>query len=210
VSRSSSLIDPDAYQGLDPTFLHRRYAIPRTHRILLHAGRFAMYKGSEAILEAAPQILARHPDAHFVFLGHGSELPRLEDLARTRGLSTPVTFGGFVEPPDMPHAYASSWALLHTSTLPEPLARGPLEAMAAGTAVIATATGGTPEVVRDEETGLLIPPFDASALAAACVRLLGDAPLRHLVAARGQEFVRTHFSPDAQIPSYLAAYRSVM
>ena len=205
-----SMIDPGEYRGLDGSYLERRHGIPPSRRILLYSGRLAPYKGGEVILRAAPAILARHPDVHFVFVGHGSTLPELKALARSQGVEDNVTFGNFVSPREMPHVYASAWALLHTATWPEPFARAPMEALAAGTAVVATDTGGTPEVVVHEETGLLVPPFDAEALASACCRLLEDPQLRHRLAAVGQAQVRRRFSIEAQIPAYIAAYESVL
>ena len=71
-----------------------------------------------------------------------------------------------------------------------------LEAMAAGKPVIATAVGGTPEVVTDGENGLLIPPRDAEALALALERLLGDPDFARRLGANARTHVREHFSLD--------------
>ncbi len=205
-----NMVDPVEYEHSDPTYIHHRYGIPSERRILLHAGRFAPYKGSGEILRAAPVILAQHPDVHFVFMGQGSTLPALEAQAHLASLDAHVTFGGFVNPREMPHVYASSYAVLHTATWPEPFARGPIEAMAAGTAVVGTSTGGTPEVIRDEETGLLIPPFDAPGLASACNRLLANPALRARLAKQGRALVFRQFSIKGQIgacPELLTNYR---
>ncbi len=205
-----NMVDLAEYRDLDPTYLHRRYAIPSSRRILLHAGRFAPYKGSDDILRAAPAILAQHPDVHFVFVGQGSTLPALKAQAAAQGLDTHVTFGDFVNPKEMPHAYASAYIVLHTATWPEPFARGPIEGLAAGAAVIGTTTGGTPEVIADQETGLLIPPFDDAAIAAACNRLLADPSLRNRLAEQGRALVRRRFSIEGQIGAFIAAYESVL
>lgn len=205
-----NMIDPADYRTLNRDFLHRRFGIEPARPILLHAGRFAPYKGTEFILEAIPQIVAGHPRAHFVFIGQGSTMAGLAERARRMGLQPWVTFGGFVDPVLMPSAYASAYALLHTATWPEPFARGPVEALAAGTPVIATATGGTPEIVRDGETGLLIPPFDAEAIARASNRLLADRPLRDRLGAAGRTETLARFSIDRQIERYLAAYRELL
>jgi len=205
-----NMVDVDAYKHLDPNYLHRRYSIPSSRRILLHAGRFAPYKGSGAILQAAPAIVARHPDVHFVFAGQGSTLSKLKAQTAMLGLDDRVTFAGFVDPREMPNVYASARIVLHTATWPEPFARGPIEAMAAGVAVVATATGGTPEAVFDEETGLLIPPFDPEAIATACNRLLCDASLRNRVAEGGRALVRRTYCIEAQIGAFEKAYASIL
>jgi glycosyltransferase involved in cell wall biosynthesis len=205
-----NMIDPSDYAAVDPVYLYERFHIPRERRILLHAGRFAPYKGSNDILTAAPAILAEFPDSHFVFVGQGSGIAALRSRVEESRLGGRVTIGDFVDPRDMPHAYASAYATLHVATWPEPFARGPIEAMAAGTAVIATATGGTPEVVADGVTGLLIPPFQPPAIAAACRTLMVDPSLRQRLAKQGQELVRRNFTINTQIGSYVAAYESIL
>lgn len=205
-----NMVDPDDYRTLDDHFLHRRFGIDPARRILLHAGRFAPYKGTEFILDAIPAIAERHPEAHFVFIGQGSTMKGLQARAQRNGLAETTTFGGFVDPALMPSAYASAFAVLHTATWPEPFARGPVESSAAGTPVIATATGGTPEIVRDGETGLLIPPFSADAIAHAADRLLADRAFRDRLGAAAQAEVLAHFSIVGQIDRYLDAYREVL
>jgi len=126
------------------------------------------------------------------------------------GLRDNVTLGAFIDPLEMPHAYASSYAFLHTSTWPEPFARGPVEALAAGTAVIATSTGGTPEIIRNEVTGLLVPPDDPQAISEACNRLLSDAPLLRRLGETGRAEVQARFDIKVQIECYVAAYQRVL
>jgi glycosyltransferase involved in cell wall biosynthesis len=74
-----------------------------------------------------------------------------------------------------------------------------LEAMASGCAVVASAVGGVPECVLDQQTGLLVPPADPAALAQAVIRLLHDAQLREEFGVAGQQRVQAHFSRDGQV-----------
>jgi glycosyltransferase involved in cell wall biosynthesis len=205
-----SRVDPAEYMLLDTTFLHRRFSIPSERHIFLYAGRLVPSKGCETIVEALPAILAQHPNVHLVFAGQGSELGALRALAAAHELTDHVTFGGVIVPQQMPQAYASAFAAVHSATLPEPFARAPLEALAAGTAVIATNTGGTSELITDGETGLLVPPFDADALATACIRLLDNPMLRDPLIEQGHHLAVQHFSIDAQIPRYLEAYERLL
>ena len=85
-----------------------------------------------------------------------------------------------------------------------------LEARACGTPVVATAVGGIPEHVRDGATGLLVPPGDAPAFAAAVERLLADEPLRAALAAEGLRQVTRDFSLDVQAERFLAWYRDIL
>jgi glycosyltransferase involved in cell wall biosynthesis len=91
----------------------------------------------------------------------------------------------------------------------EPLGIVNLEAMAAGKAVIASRTGGVPEIVTDGETGLLVPPGDAAALAGALRRLTGDTALRECLADGGRERVKA-FAWEAIAGSYREIYEAAL
>jgi glycosyltransferase involved in cell wall biosynthesis len=205
-----NMVDPSAYRQLNRNYLFDRFNIPKERRVLLFAGRFAPYKGANDIIRAIPTILERSRPVHFVFVGQGSMLTALTSQVEALDVGDYVTFGGFVPPEDMPHAYASAYVYLHPATWPEPFARGPIEALAAGTAVVGTATGGTPEVIADESTGILIPPFDSDSLATACIRLLEDIGMRNEVASQGQELVLRKFSMSGQIRAYVSAYEQAL
>jgi glycosyltransferase involved in cell wall biosynthesis len=82
--------------------------------------------------------------------------------------------------------------------------------LAAGTAVIATTTGGTPEIVINEQSGLLVPPFNPLALAQACITLLDQPPLRNQLAQTGQTVVQHKFNVREQVKEYIAAYESAL
>ena len=84
-----------------------------------------------------------------------------------------------------------------------------IESLAAGTPVIAANTGGLPEIVRHEETGLLFPPEDSNALGDAIIRCLQDEPLRKRLAEAGRQHVLNRFSPPALVAQIEATYRQV-
>src|SRR5687768_4892209 len=84
-----------------------------------------------------------------------------------------------------------------------------LEAMALGRPVVATAVGGTPELVADGETGLLVPPRDVAALTASLKRVLDDEGLRRRLGEAGRRRVAERFSPEAMTRDVLAVYDEV-
>ncbi len=92
------------------------------------------------------------------------------------------------------------------SSLTEGLGTVLLDAMALGQAIVATRAGGIPEVVAHDQTGVLVPPRDADALAAAVVRLLGDADRRAQLGLAGRERVRASFSVERMVQATLDAY----
>jgi glycosyltransferase involved in cell wall biosynthesis len=96
------------------------------------------------------------------------------------------------------------------ATRSESMPMSVLEAMAAGLPVVASEVGGLPEVVTEEQTGLLVPPGDPAALASAIARLLEDRELRVALGARGLERARTTFSLERFRGDHLNAYRALL
>jgi len=142
------------------------------------AGRLTEQKALEDTLAA----LARVPRVALLVLGDGPERAALERRAAQLDLSDRVRFLGAGTRDDVMVLFRAVDAALLTSAW-ENLPHTLLEALAAGTPVIATAVGGIPEVVRDGENGLLVPPRDVAATASAIDRLVRDDVLRASLAA---------------------------
>lgn len=151
--------------------------------------RLDRWKGHTYFLEAAAQTSRVFPDARFLVVGattfddeaYATELIRLTE---SLGLTDRVHYLGFRE--DIASLMAASDLIVHASTLPEPLGLTPMEAQAAGRPVVAVGAGGVLETVAHEETGLLIPPKDASAMANALITLLGDPARCKLMGQAGR------------------------
>jgi glycosyltransferase involved in cell wall biosynthesis len=152
--------------------------------VLASAGRLTAQKALDVALDA----VVRVPEARLLLLGDGPERPRLEAEAVARGLGDRVRFLGPGTRDEVLRLFAAADAMLVTSAW-ENLPHTVLEALAVGTPVIATSVGGVPEVVRDGENGLLVPPGDAIAVAAAVLRLAGDEPLRQRLRAAARPSV---------------------
>jgi glycosyltransferase involved in cell wall biosynthesis len=144
---------------------------------LVFAGRLTAQKGLATALDA----LVRVPAARLVLLGDGPDRGSLEARAREAGLDGRVEFRGARPRADVLRALAGADAALLPSEW-ENLPHAAIEALAVGTPVVATAVGGVPEIVRDGENGLLVPPRDAGALAAAIERVVGDRRFRNRLA----------------------------
>jgi len=149
-------------------------------------------KGHEEFFRALSTLKGRHP-VEALIIGGGRREAEMRHLAADMGLAQRVHFlGPRQDVPDLLRA-------LDVFVLPshsEGVSLALLEAMAAGLPVIATAVGGTPEVVTDGITGLLIPPRDADALAAALERLLADPAWRRRLGASARRHVEANFSLD--------------
>ncbi len=134
-----------------------------------------------------------------IYFGHG---PQFEELERTRDRLESrrnITFAGYRE--DAANLLAEADLCVVPSVWQDALPLGVLEPMAAGRAVVATSVGGIPEMVIDGVTGLIVPPGDEAALAAAMVRVLRDPSLAAALGAAARERVTEHFSPGHQIES---------
>jgi glycosyltransferase involved in cell wall biosynthesis len=155
--------------------------------LVLAVARLDPQKGHRHLLAAAAKV----PDAVFALAGDGPERPALEQLANQLGIRDRVRFLG--ERSDVAALLAACDVFVLPS-LYEGLPISVLEAMAANRPVIATAIGGTDEVVIDGESGLLVPPAQPHAMASALRRLLEDGGLRSRLAAAGRARVTTEFS----------------
>lgn len=138
-------------------------------------GRIADWKGQDLVVRALAEPELAEIGALGVIAGDaypGEAAPDIAALARECGVADRVRMLGFVADPQPVFAAADVVAV--PSTRPDPLPNSALEALAAGVPVVAAAHGGLTEIVRDGETGLLVPPGDAAALARALRRLADD------------------------------------
>jgi len=170
-------------------------------------GRLIAWKGQEDFVRAAALVAPRAPNARFYVVGGivtdpftgqqvGDELARLRRLASELGLNGRITFTGLRA--DVASVMAGLDVLVLASHA-EPFGLVLLEAMSQGTAVVATAAGGAEEVVLDGQTGLLVPPRNPPALAAALERLLADPARVRALGAAGRERVRTAFTLEREV-----------
>lgn len=170
-------------------------------------GRLEPVKGHIHLIEALPLIRARCPAFELLVVGDGSERNALATRAAALGVRDAVTFAGTRH--DIPALLAQS-NLFVLPSLSEGVSLTLLEAMASALPVVATAVGGTPEVVRSGEEALLVPPADAQALAAAIVRLATSEPLASRLASTTRRRVETTFSLDVMVMRYAALYDVVL
>jgi glycosyltransferase involved in cell wall biosynthesis len=193
---------PPAVQPRDSS-LRAQLVRGRPDFVVLTPARFHEQKGHVYLLEAAAQL----PEATFVLAGDGELRPAMEQRARDLGVMDRCVFLGHRADVPLLLAAADVFAL---PSLFEGLPISVLEAMAAERPVIATAVGGTDEAVVDGTTGLLVPPRDAAALAAAISRLRADPTLARRLARAGRARVEAEFSSEAMARGVGQVYEGVM
>jgi glycosyltransferase involved in cell wall biosynthesis len=199
------------YNGIDPgsrpTIADNRAArtalgIPHDAFVVGTVGRLDRVKNLSLFLDAHAVLAARQSNVHAVIIGDGPERAFLEDQARHLGITTSVTFAGYRQ--DV-RALMAGFDVYLNCSLYEGVSLTILEAMAAGLPVVATPVGGNPEVVVDQETGLLV-PARARALAEAVSGLLHDPRRRRVMGDAARWRVIRHFSIARMVDDYARAY----
>jgi glycosyltransferase involved in cell wall biosynthesis len=183
--------------------IRAEFGVPQDDLLIGEIGHVCTRKGQIDLVQAMPAVLAEFPQAHFLLVGCNTtpvNLPYVEKVkqeALRLGVNRRLIWAGLRS--DIPEIMAAL-DLFVMPSLEEAQGVAPLEAMVREVPVVATAVGGLKELVRPEETGLLVPREDPPALAAAILRLLGDPELSRRLAARGHEMVKRQFSPMSQVP----------
>jgi glycogen(starch) synthase len=173
---------------------------------VLCLGRLAREKGFDLVLQAVALICSRFPRLRVVIAGHGEQRATLERLAEMSGLARNVTFIGWVRPDNVP-------ALINSATvvvMPSRQESFPLVALEAGMMarpVIAARVGGVPELVQDDETGLLVESENSAALAEAIASLLEDPAKARRLGWAARQRVQEKFSWQAHVDAYDCLYR---
>jgi glycosyltransferase involved in cell wall biosynthesis len=192
------------YNGIDVGAAIRAHPSAEVPTIVT-VGRLKAPKDLTTLVQALSQLDGGSFRARLV--GDGPDRPLVEDEIREQGLETVVALLG--ERHDVPEllAKADVFALSSTS---EGLPLSIIEAMAAGLPVVATAVGGVPELVVDDETGLLVPPRDADAFAEALRRLVHDPELGSRLGDAGRARAERLFDLPRFREAYLSLYRSLL
>jgi glycosyltransferase involved in cell wall biosynthesis len=177
---------------------------------LFAPGRLFREKGFTTLIEALRLVTKKVEGVELIVAGDGPEKKRLIRLAYNYGLEGKVRFLGRIPNRDMARFYSMSDIAMLASIHPEPLSRIPLEAMKCRKPIIATNTGGSPEVVMDGINGILVPPNDPVAMAEAILKLIRDVGLRRAMGRRGWEVLKRRFDPDRLVDETLKVYESVI
>jgi len=148
-------------------------------------------KRTDLFIKAAAIVAKKYPGMRFHIIGEGHLRPMLEDLARSEGVINNMIFTGALK--DVAN-YLSRLQVGVICSDSEGLSNALIEYMLAGAVPIATAVGGNPELVTNEETGLLVPVNDPAALASAMLRLIEVPALRKQCALNARKHIEENYS----------------
>lgn len=188
--------------------LRRELGLPGGQKLVGLISYLRTYKGHDYFIEAAARVLPRHPDATFLIVGEGPEEQAIRGRIESRGVTGAVKMLGFRE--DLLNVFRSLDLFVIPSVEGDTIPQVLMQALAMGLPVVSTTVGSIPDVVVDGETGFVVPPRDAAALAERIDLLLKDAALRKRMGEQGRALVERWYSIDRMLDELEQVYRKVL
>jgi glycosyltransferase involved in cell wall biosynthesis len=187
--------------------LRSDWNVPESAPLVGMVGRLVPIKDVPTFLAAAARVRQARPECRFALVGDGEERARLEALTREMGLHDAVTFHGWH--PDMTAVYGDLDVVVNCSRNEgTPVAL--IEALAAARPVVATKVGGTPDLLGENERGILVPPSDPEALARAILETLDNEEEAANRARAGRLYVLENHSSARLVRDIDALYRELL
>lgn len=191
----------------DPAALRASLGIPADAPVIGTAGRLNEIKRFDVLIKGFARVKAKMPNAHLVLVGEGDLRDELTALAASLGLGESVHFTGYTTTPQYYHYIFDVFALTSRA---EGTPQAVIEAGVAGRPVIASRVGGLPELVEDEQTGLLFPSGDDAALADGLLRILEDRALAQRFGQAGRERVESRYDIKRMVDDYHRDYLEML
>ena len=193
-------------RGVDIVKSRSEFGIGAGDYVVGMIGRLEGIKGFEYFIDSAKIVLSSIPNTRFLIVGDGSLRSSLEERSRHLGIEDKVIFTGWRE--DIPQII-SVLDVLVLASLNEAVGRVLLEAGVAGKPAVATAVGGIPEIVKDGETGILVPPKDPERIAAAVTGPLKDARKRYAMGRAAKEWIKSNFNAEKMVSEIGNIYKEL-
>lgn len=187
--------------------LRAELGIPPDTLVFGSVAVFRRLKGHRYLLEATPGILKRFPGARLLLAGEGPQEKNLQRTIDELKIREAILLPGFRK--DVVRVLNTLDVFVFPS-LEEALGTAVIEALAMGKPVVASRVGGIPEIIADGENGLLVDPEDPQALAEKVSLLLGNAPLRRALAARGRRTVSERYDNRQMVRGLEDLYRTLL
>jgi glycosyltransferase involved in cell wall biosynthesis len=201
----------DRYASGDGEGFRSRHAIPADAPCVAAVGYLTEGRGQDLLIRAMPAVRAAFPQARLVIAGESFPRPQdrsyrqyLVGLISQLKLQDAVTLPGHVD--QVADVYAAADLVVNPVRVNEAFGRVPFEAAVAGRPAVVTRVGAVPELLRDGESAVIVPPDDAAAIAAGVITLLNDEQLAARLVAGAREVVAERLTPERS----LAGFRSVL
>ncbi len=200
-------INPNRFANSGRDDLISEFNIKSNEKVVINVAHLAGHKGQQYLIKAIPIVLTKIPNARFFIVGGGELMNKLKRLAVSLGINKELIFTGFRR--DVGAFYQIS-DLFVMSSVQEGLGTAVLDALALGKPVVATSSGGIPEIIKDGESGILVSPADPKSLSDGIIRMLTDDKLAKRVAKTGQSMVKQKFTIDTMVEGNIDVYRRIL
>ena len=200
-------IDPQRFTSATGDHLLVEFNIKKNQKVVINVAHLAGHKGQSYLVRAIPRVIEKLPDTRFFIVGQGELMEDLKETASALGLNEELIFTGFRN--DVADFYQIA-DLYVMSSVQEGLGTAVLDALALGKPVVATDSGGLPEIITDGKTGRLVAPADPRALADGIIDMLTHAEHAGAMALRGKERVLQGFTNDAMVDKNLEVYQRIL
>jgi glycosyltransferase involved in cell wall biosynthesis len=202
----------EAKKSVGKENLRRQLNLKSDCRLIGIVGEIASHKGQMDFVRAAARVTEYFPEAEFLIVGqdgsaNGKQQKSLENLIEELGLQNKIHLLGWTE--DVASIFAALDVFVSAS-LTEPFGLVIVEAMAAGCAIVATATDGAKEIINDEETGKLVSIANPIELSEAIIELLSDENLRQTLGKKAQLNAKEKFSVKIMVAQTEKIYREIL
>ncbi len=196
-------------QPVDRAELRAEFGFKPDARIAIVIGRIMRRKGLDIFIQAMAQVVQQLPQAHGLIVGDDDSAEsglteELQALSQQLGITDHIHFTGHRT--DAPRLLLASDLLCFVPTRPEPFGRTLIEGMAAGLPVIGARSGAIPDIVSENETGLLVPPADVDAQANAILQLLAQPEKAQAMGEAGKRLAAAKYSIEHQINRFTELY----
>jgi len=177
---------------------------------VVFAGRLVQEKGVDVLLHAFSKVVRSIPEAKLLIAGDGPERKYLENLISNLEINSGVTLLGHLPRSEMEARFDIAWVQAVPSRWAEPFGLVAAEAMMRGTAVVASSVGGLTEIVRNGQTGFLVPPEDGDTLAEALLNLFQNRELTEEMGRTGREIALRKFSEEVSLKKFINLYQEIL
>ena len=190
----------------DETLFYQDENTKREDNLIVAVTRFTVQKRVDYLIRAFAEVKAKRPEARLEIYGSSPGQNEIENLIEGLGLKQHVTIFSPIPQEKLRQVYDRA-AVVVLNSYQEGFGLALSEAMMCGAAVIGTASGGILDIVKDGETGLLVPVDDSTSLAGAMLRLLNNSSLRHQLADNGYRFARANYASGLLAERYAQMVR---
>jgi glycosyltransferase involved in cell wall biosynthesis len=200
-------VDLQRFETVTGNHLISEFNLRPDEKVVINVAHLAGHKGQQFLVRAIPRVVKKIPGVRFFIIGKGQLLAELKALAASLGIAGELVFTGFRRDVGAFYKIADLFVM---SSVQEGLGTAVLDALAVGKTVVATNSGGIPEIISDGETGRLVEPSNPEALARGIIDVLQQPEQARRMAARGRELVEKKFSIESMVEQNLVVYRKLL